>query len=283
MRNRWIAFVAAVACLVTAGHSRAEASVPTCTNQWIAEVFGGSASCPAAQYVLIRVPTQVAPWEFGQHSLVTEDRCGSYLGDFGSWATPDAGPQEQTFLVATPQAQELFGIQADVVTQRPVVPMNGRVEFHCGSGAQFVSYGAHASSAGVPALQPGLALKKTATGWELGQPAPANSKGEQGVLGSCSPASHAVPRDDPDPQCVAQDGGTQPANDGGPQTDGGLQIDGGPPDADATPSPGAGSSDGCALRPAQPHTPGSELAALLFAFVCAWRRKNTVNGSPLGC
>lgn len=208
------------ALLLVAGQSaHAESSAPGCFNQHVTEIFAGTPDCPAAQYVVI------TGWAatYGEQLLSTDPESGASV-----FAANSFGYQART-LVGTPQAAALFGIRLDVVASGQLAAPDGSLSY-C---YEQVAYGVGWT---VPALAAGQALHRDIPAdWQLATPAPINSLGETGTLGSCADGGWDAAVD-------AQTTGT--GGSGGTSTGSGGTSTGGSFGSGGTAGPTAGGSGG---------------------------------------
>jgi len=164
------------------------------------EVFFGTADCPNAQYVQMRI--LISGMRFIANQRVrTENADGSDAGDFGTFAqNVDNGAAGDRFIMGTADAAGLFGIAMDEEVSESFVFPDGRVCFGVfGSGpVDCVAYGNFTgdnTGGGDPAVAPqlGMALMRQgddrfgddATDFVLAAPAPRNNNGDMGTLGQC--------------------------------------------------------------------------------------------------
>jgi hypothetical protein len=133
----------------------------------IREVFPGTTSDPNAQYVMLQM------YFGGQNFVATHfvrvyDSSGGTLGTFTFPSMVDNGANQDTILIATPEAETLFGITADL-TMTAVIPLSaGAVCFDapdCVSWGNFTGNGSLLSPAGTPysmatGLQIGHAIRR---------------------------------------------------------------------------------------------------------------------------
>jgi hypothetical protein len=192
MRHRTVGVIAVLAALAPA-----RAWAP-CHLVSIVEVFGGTASCPRAQYVVLELLDNGENFVGGWSILIsTNEIFGTFAADVPNGMAGDK------VLMATPEAEALFGITADHTAPGTVSieSPDGVVTFDC-SGDE-VHYGAVPMSESPP-LAPDVAIKWTGAMWVQGAPAPVNNAGDTGTPGAC------------------------PVEDGGVGLDGALDVSDGP-------------------------------------------------------
>lgn len=162
------------------------------------QVFFGTADCPNAQYVMMRL-TGAGMVFISNQSVSTQNADGNDAGDFGTFTeTLENGALGAHFIMGTADAAALFGIEMDKEADGQLVFQDGRVCFAVFNGAPVdcVAYGAYTGdngSGGTPATAPtlGMALVRQsdtsndATDFALGAPAPSNNAGDVGVIGQC--------------------------------------------------------------------------------------------------
>jgi len=164
----------------------------------IDEVFIGTADCPNAQYVVMRLTGAGMVFINGQ-DVTTQNADGSEASDFGTFTQVlDNGALGAPFIMGTADAAGLFGIAMDREASGQLVFPDGRVcfGFFQGMAVDCVAYGNFTgdnSGGGAPATAPvrGMALvRQTDTmsdedDFALGAPAPRNNAGDTGTLGVC--------------------------------------------------------------------------------------------------
>jgi hypothetical protein len=200
----------------------------------IDEVFFGTANCPNAQYVKLRMlsggQTQVSGKEIG-----TQNGDGTPAGAFGTFAASVSnGSSGASILIGTADAAALFGISFDAVATGQLRFPDGRICF--AESVDCVVYGnftGNIPGGGSPAPAPmlGLALARMSNGgndgadFVLAAPAPRNNSGDVGSLGACpgggdtptptatapvgeTPTPESTPTGGPAPACVGDCDGT---------------------------------------------------------------------------
>jgi hypothetical protein len=184
------------------------------------QVFLGSADCPNAQYVMMRMLAPQQRFVNGQ-KVTTQNADGSAAADFGSFGgnVPN-GNTGDAVIMGTSDAAALFGIAMDQETSGTLILPDGRVCFGMfGAGpVDCVAYGNYTgdnSGGGTPAVAPqlGMALVRQAntmndmTDFALGAPMPRNNAGDVGTLGQCAGAA-PTPTVPPVTSCVGDCDGT---------------------------------------------------------------------------
>jgi hypothetical protein len=162
----------------------------------IQQVFFGTEDEPNAQYVELRT-LFIAQVFVENQRIMTNGADGSDAPDFGAFSAdiviPDGRPGV-SMLVATPEAEALFGITADQRVEGRLVFPDGRVcfgddTFNPGRPVDCVAYGDYTGSNdpfGAPAVAPqlGMALVRihetddNANDFQLGAPRPRNNAGQ---------------------------------------------------------------------------------------------------------
>lgn len=246
-------FLAIIGVLAVAEPARAEAAL-SCASLEIVEVFVGAEGCPSADYVVLDVASSTGAWVF---PVEVRDKCLEPKGSFGNLAF--LPPAAKRVLIATPAAQALFGVKADVEASLDLVG-GDQLTSECYSWSQTVPLGA---------IPFGKALKHTTSGWVLSDPSPINGAGETGVLGVC-PADASVPdadAADADEDAAAPCSGGATGSGGGTGTGGvtgcggwgGTTAGGTTGDASASGGSDASAAGGSAVTDAGPSaTGGSE-------------------------
>jgi hypothetical protein len=188
----------------------------------IDQVFFGTADCPNAQYVDMRLLT--AGMRFVQTQKVTAQNAdGSSAPEFGTFAAnvPN-GTAGDHFIMGTADAAALFGITMDQTASGNLVVGDGRVcfGFFGGMPVDCVAYGNYTGdngTGGSPATAPALGmalLRQTNTNNDMndfapGAPAPVNNAGDTGTLGQC-PGGADTPTATPESPTVAPTTPTPP-------------------------------------------------------------------------
>jgi hypothetical protein len=164
----------------------------------VEQVFFGTADCPDAQYIEMRM--LAAGQNLVQNQRVqVQNADGSAGDDFGVFAAKvPSGTAGGTYVIGTAEAAALFGITVDQETGGRLPFPDGRVCFgdFVGAPVDCVAYGAFSGDnggRGAPAAAPalGMALVRqsntsdNANDFAAGPPAPRNNAGDVGVLGTC--------------------------------------------------------------------------------------------------
>jgi hypothetical protein len=159
------------------------------------QVFFGTADCPEAQYVMLRLLAPSMQFVMNQR-MTTQNADGSTAADFGMFTSNVSnGAGDANILMGTAAAAALFGIELDEEVSGELLFPDGRVCFAV-PNVDCVAYGAYTgdnTGGGTPATAPvlGMALvRQTDTmndqaDFELGAPAPRNNAGDTGTLGTC--------------------------------------------------------------------------------------------------
>jgi hypothetical protein len=192
--TRWLAVIALVGVvLLHAGRAWAPFHVMV-----VDEVFFGTADCPNAQYVRLRLLAPGMTFVNNQH-VTTQNADGSAAADFGVFdKNASNGANAANILMGTADAAGLFGIGMDTEVSGQLILPDGRVCFgdFGGQPVDCVAYGNFTGdngSGGAPAAAPvlGMALSRTSTSgpdstaFALAAPAPRNNAGTTGTLGVC--------------------------------------------------------------------------------------------------
>jgi hypothetical protein len=128
----------------------------------VTEVFPGYASSPSAQYVELQMYAPGQNFVQG-HSVQVFDATGGLLGTFTFAANVPNGANQASLLIATAEAQALFGVTADLAMTPLIAPAGGKVCFTGSSDC--MSWGAYAGSTvgvGSPFRPAGLTLGESA-------------------------------------------------------------------------------------------------------------------------
>jgi hypothetical protein len=161
----------------------------------IVEVFPGTVTDPTAQYIMLQMyfPGQNL---VGGHSVTGFDTDGVMLGTFTFPSDLTNGADLATILIATPDAQTLFGVTADL-TMTPVIPAAGGAV--CYDVIDCVAWGSFSASTTLPVspgtpfnvptgLVLGMAMHRdlstggSVTDFVLAPPEPKNNAGQTGML-----------------------------------------------------------------------------------------------------
>jgi hypothetical protein len=128
----------------------------------VTEVFPGFASSSNAQYVELQMYAQGQNFVLG-HSVQVYDATGGLIGTFTFDAHAANGDDQASLLIATAEAQNLFGVVADLTMTPLISPAGGKVCFTGSSDC--VAWGAYVGSTfgvGDPFSPAGLTLGQTA-------------------------------------------------------------------------------------------------------------------------
>lgn len=128
----------------------------------VVEVFPGYASAPNAQYVELQMYSAGQNFVLGQ-SIRVFDATGGLIGTFTFSSHASNGDDQASLLIATAEAQDLFGVVADLGMTPVISPAGGKVCF-TGSG-DCVSWGAYVGATfgvGEPFSPTGLLLGQAA-------------------------------------------------------------------------------------------------------------------------
>ena len=110
----------------------------------VVEVFPGTAASPSAQYVVIQMYASGQNL-VGGHALTVFNGAGALTGTFTFAGNVPNGANQAKVLIATPQAQSFFGVNADLVMSASVLSAGGKV---CWAGTiDCVAWGAYTGSA----------------------------------------------------------------------------------------------------------------------------------------
>lgn len=112
----------------------------------IREVFSGTSDTPNAQYVVLQMYSGGQNRVSG-HGVQVYDASGNETHDFQFTSNVDLGANQDQLLIATQEAEELFGITADL-TMLPVLPLDGGMV--CFDNIDCVSWGNYSGSASAP-------------------------------------------------------------------------------------------------------------------------------------
>ncbi len=181
----------------------------------VVEVFGGTPAAPQAQYVVIQMYAGGQNFVSG-HAIIIYDAAGTEITRFTFTASVPSGVNQDKILIATPQAEALFGVTADLAMTASIPAAGGKV---CFDAIDCVAWGAFTGNMGVGtpfnsaaapvAAQPnrGLVAAKaikrrldiaggattldaaddtnnSATDFAFGLPAPRNNAGQDGTIPS---------------------------------------------------------------------------------------------------
>jgi hypothetical protein len=175
----------------------------------IDQVFPGTADCPNAQYVMMRMLLAGMQFINGQ-KVPVQNADGSAAGEFGTFGgNAPHGMAGDAFIMGTRDAATLFGIAMDQETSGALVLPDGRVCFGFFGNAPVdcLAYGGYSgdnSGGGTPAVAPqlGMAWVRQSNTMDdmndfvLAAPMPRNNAGDVGTLGQCGGAQ-PTPTDTP--------------------------------------------------------------------------------------
>jgi hypothetical protein len=165
--RRVVSSLVAVALLIAAGFVQARIASASFHLVQIREVFPGTAVNPSAEYIELQM------WSAGQnlvkdHTVRVFDADGNPTGaDLTFPANVPNGANQSTFILATPEAQALFGFAADAPMSARLTSDGGAVcwgpELDCVSWGRFPATTALPSPAGIPtaAIPDGSALRRS--------------------------------------------------------------------------------------------------------------------------
>jgi hypothetical protein len=182
----------------------------------IVEVFPGATVEPSAQYVVLQMyfPGQNL---VKTHSLTVFDATGTKVGTFTFGGNVSNGANLATMLVATPTAEDLFGINADLM-MTPVLQAGGGAAcwdvVDCVAWGSFDAANLLPKAPGTPfnaptgllldmAMHRDLSSGGAATSFAFAPPAPKNNAGQSGTLGPTpTPSATPTPVVTPTPGCA---------------------------------------------------------------------------------
>lgn len=164
----------------------------------IVEVFPGTAADPTAQYVMLQMYFSGQTLVTG-HPLSLFDSAGMPLGTFTFAADVSNGADLATLLIATADAQTLFGLSADLTMSAAIDPAGGAA---CWDVVDCVAWGDFSAPNALPGvlettfnapagLTLGMAMHRdlssggASTPFVFAPPAPKNNAGQSGAL-SCA-------------------------------------------------------------------------------------------------
>lgn len=172
----------------------------------IVEVFPGAETASTAQYVMLQMyfPGQNF---VSTHSLQVFDAAGTNLGSFTFASDVANGADLATILIATADAQTLFGISADL-TMTPVMPLSGGAV--CWDVVDCVAWGSFSGASTLPTMLSapvfnagsglvlGMAIHRdlsaggAVSAFVPAPPAPRNNAGQSGTLPAQGPTPTAT-------------------------------------------------------------------------------------------
>jgi hypothetical protein len=128
----------------------------------VEEVFPGYASAPNAQFVELQMYAPDQNFVMGQ-AIQVFDATGGFAGQFAFSSSVSNGADQSTLLIATTQAQTLFGVVPDALMDPVIDPAGGKV---CYTGSNdCVAWGNYSGSSvgvGNPVSPAGLPFGKSA-------------------------------------------------------------------------------------------------------------------------
>ena len=141
----------------------------------ITEIFPGTAAEPAAQFVELQMYSD-GQNQLATHSLVVYDDMGLEQARYTFTAAVPDGSDQAHVLLATPEAETLFGVEADLAMAASIQPGGGKVCWEPGlvDCASWGSYSAGATDQGASAtgtpfnapagLVPGQSMERKISG-----------------------------------------------------------------------------------------------------------------------
>ncbi len=161
----------------------------------IVEVFPGTASAPSAQYVMLQMYFPSQNFVNG-HGIAVFDANGTAQGTFTFQSNVANGHSLDTILIATADAEALFGITADLHMQ-PVIQSGGGAV--CYDVIDCVAWGSFSAPGALPvppeapfnspdglvlgmAMHRNLSTGGATTAFAFAPPAPRNNLGQTGTL-----------------------------------------------------------------------------------------------------
>jgi hypothetical protein len=115
----------------------------------IVEVFGGTTEQPDAQYVELKMYSSGQNFVSG-HPVIVYDAAGIESDRFTFSENAASGNDQDSMLVATTEAEALFGVQADLEMTATLDPAGGKVCFETIDCVSWGSFSAADSSTGDP-------------------------------------------------------------------------------------------------------------------------------------
>ncbi len=176
----------------------------------LTEIFAGTTDEPAAQFIEMQMYAENQRF-LATHEVVVFDSTGVEKATFTFTGPVDNGENQSYVLLATPEAEELFGVAADLQIDAQLTAGGGKVCFQSSSGdaidcASWGEYSGDREGTGTPfnapvGLVPGQSMEREIDGGEdpenldaeddtddsaadfrLASPSPTNNSGnEQGV------------------------------------------------------------------------------------------------------
>jgi hypothetical protein len=111
----------------------------------VVEVFPGFAASPAAQYVELQMYAAGQNFVAG-HSVQVFDAAGSLVGTFTFPGHVANGASQASLLIATSEAQSVFGVTADLVMSPVIAAPGGKVCFTGPTPPDCVAWGSYGGS-----------------------------------------------------------------------------------------------------------------------------------------
>lgn len=105
----------------------------------VVEVFPGTAAAPLAQYVVIQMYSSGQNLVAG-HDLIVYDSAGVQVATYTFPANVSNGANQAKILIATPQAETFFGVNADLTMSATLMSGGGKV---CFEAIDCVAWGAY--------------------------------------------------------------------------------------------------------------------------------------------
>jgi hypothetical protein len=161
----------------------------------IVEVFPGTAAVPTAQYVMLQMYFPGQSFVLG-HSVEVFDASGTSLGTFTFSHNLSNSANLATMLIATSDAETLFGVTADLTMNAVIDAGGGAV---CWDVVDCVAWGSFSASSPLPvppgtpfnapdgllfdmAMHRNLSSGGTVTNFVFAAPAPKNNAGQVGTV-----------------------------------------------------------------------------------------------------
>ena len=130
----------------------------------VVEVFPGYTSSPSAQYVELQMYSSFQNFVSGR-SVQVFDAAGGLLGTFTFSGNVANGANQASILIATAEAEALFGVTADLVMTPLIAPAGGKVCFTGAIPPDCMAWGGYSGSPvgiGNPFSPAGLTLDEAA-------------------------------------------------------------------------------------------------------------------------
>jgi len=110
----------------------------------VVEIFPGTAAAPSAQYVVIQMYSGGQQF-VADHNLTVFNAAGSAIATFTFPGNVANGNNQAKILIATPQAEAFFGLNADLAMSPAILAAGGKVCF--AETVDCVAWGAYSGSA----------------------------------------------------------------------------------------------------------------------------------------